>query len=137
MLNNAQPQSNAVLDVSAMVLSGLCMVHCLALPLLSAFLPLAGALADIEWLHQAFVLTALPITLLAIHRSRHGGEGKRFTVLALLGLALLAVGAFVEPLAAFEVLLTTAGALVLTCAHAWRWLRQAHKNTAFIGDEHA
>lgn len=99
-------------------------MHCLVLPLLSAFLPLAGALSEIEWLHQGFVLTALPITLLAIGQSRRCGEPIAFAVLALLGLGLLAIAAFAESIADYEVLLTTVGALLLAAAHAWRWLRR-------------
>ncbi|MEO0982371.1 MAG: MerC domain-containing protein [Pseudomonadota bacterium] len=114
--------SNAVaLDVSAVSLSGFCLVHCLALPLAAAFLPAAGALAEAEWLHRAFVIAALPISLAAMARSRNMRGAAGFMLAAGVGLALLIAGAFVEALHDFETPLTVAGALLLASAHLWRW----------------
>jgi hypothetical protein len=112
------------LDVSAITLSTLCLLHCLALPLLSAFLPLAGALAEAEWLHRTFVLIAAPITLLAIRHGSGKSAAPGFKVLALTGLGLLAAGAFFNARDDHEVFLTTLGGLLLATAHAWRWSRR-------------
>ena len=66
-LNEPAPGAGiSPLDTSAVSLSVLCLVHCLALPLVSAFLPLAGVLAEAEWIHRAIVLIAVPITILAL-----------------------------------------------------------------------
>lgn len=111
----------SALDVSAITLSSLCLVHCLALPMLGALLPLAATLSEVEWLHRVFVLAALPITLLAIVRSRGSADAALFLVSASAGLVLLLLGAFVEPLHEHEVALTTLGASLLALAHAWRW----------------
>lgn len=112
------------LDGSAVGLSFLCLVHCLALPAIAAFLPLAGVLAEAEWVHRLLVLIALPITALAI--SRHGKTGVSFFFIApaLLGLSLLLAAAFVERLHDFETPMTTIGAILLAAAHAWRWARR-------------
>ncbi|MEM7054169.1 MAG: MerC domain-containing protein, partial [Pseudomonadota bacterium] len=56
----------AALDFSAISLSALCLIHCLALPLLAAGLPVIGVLSQAEWFHQLLVLLALPVTVLAI-----------------------------------------------------------------------
>lgn len=112
------------IDASALMLSGLCLVHCLALPLLSAALPLAGVLSEAEWLHRAFVILALPVTLLAIRQTPWRRGGTKFLMLALAGLTLLGLGAFVERLHDHEVLLTTSGAVLLAAAHVWRWRKR-------------
>ncbi|WP_159088803.1 MerC family mercury resistance protein, partial [Xanthomonas fragariae] len=39
----------SLLDSSSIALSGLCLLHCLALPLLAAALPLFGAWSQAEW----------------------------------------------------------------------------------------
>ena len=119
-------QNAALIDTSAIGLSGLCLIHCLALPLAGVALPIAGTLAEAEWVHQALVLPTLPITALALARTRaeHGGLG--FVLPALLGLTLLLAGAFVEPLHDHERLLTVAGALSLATAHGRRWARGHH-----------
>ncbi|MEO0465572.1 MAG: MerC domain-containing protein [Pseudomonadota bacterium] len=108
-------------DSAALGLSGLCLIHCLALPLMAAALPALASVAEAEWLHKAFVVAALPVSLVAMAR----GGGAVFTGLALVGLALLLAGAFAEPLHDYETALTVAGALILSAAHLWRWRRHS------------
>lgn len=111
----------AAIDASAVTLSGLCLIHCLALPLAVAFLPLAGVVAEAEWVHQAFVAAALPLSAWAILRSGHIKGRAMFVLLAVSGLVLLTTAAFVEALHDFETLLTVVGAILLASAHIWRW----------------
>ncbi len=111
----------SALDVSAVGLSSLCLVHCLLLPVASAALPLAGALAEAEWVHRVLVLMALPITAFAIMRHRDAPMRLVFIAPACLGLSLLLAAAFAEPLHAFETQLTVAGALLLATTHMGRW----------------
>ncbi|MEM9054961.1 MAG: MerC domain-containing protein [Pseudomonadota bacterium] len=110
----------AAIDGAAITLSGLCLVHCLALPLVSASLPIAGIWADAEWLHKAFVVAALPFSALALR-----ARPVNWAVIGLivLGLVLLVLGAFVEPLHDYEVQLTVIGAVALSTGHALRWIR--------------
>ncbi len=121
----ARPGLAAGIDASAITLSGLCLLHCLALPLVAASLPVLGSLAENEWLHRAFVLTALPITGFAIARSWDRPGRPVFTALALAGLVSLLLGAFVEPLHDHETVLTVFGAMLLAVAHVWRWRTHA------------
>jgi len=116
----------AVIDFSAITLSGLCVVHCLALPLFAAFLPLAGAWSEAEWVHKLFVALALPLSGFAIVRGLSGPDWKVFVGFAVAGLSLLFAAAFVEALHELETPLTVAGALMLALAHIWRWMRHGH-----------
>ena len=61
--------SAALLDAGAVALSSLCLLHCLALPLLAAALPLFGVWAEAEWVHLVFVAIALPMTGFALWRA--------------------------------------------------------------------
>ena len=113
---------STVLDASAIGLSGLCLVHCLALPLLAAVLPMAGLIAEQEWVHRVFVLTALPISFFALLRNAgRAGFGVR-VIIACIGFALLLAGAFYEPLHDHETLLTVFGGLCLGGAHVLNWV---------------
>ena len=76
----------AVLDTSAITLSGLCVIHCLALPVMAAFLPVAGVWAEAEWVHKVFVLFAVPVSGLAIWQSFSSPGGRGFVALATVGL---------------------------------------------------
>ena len=53
-------------DPAAITLSGLCLVHCLALPMLSVVLPVLGAWAEAEWVHLLVIALALPLALFAL-----------------------------------------------------------------------
>jgi len=112
----------AAIDGPAMTLSGLCLLHCLALPLLSTTLPMVGVWAEAEWLHKAFVVAALPFSVWALAMR---GQSWAVRGLIIVGFALLASGAFVEPWHDYELPLTVLGAIVLASGHALRW-RQSH-----------
>ena len=117
------------LDSSAIGLSALCLAHCLALPLIGAFLPIAGVWAEAEWIHQLLVLMALPITVFAVTRHNAAKVHLSFILPALAGLALLFAAGFVEALHDYEVWLTTVGALLLGSAHVWRWINRHNGST--------
>lgn len=110
----------AAIDGVAISLSGLCLIHCLLLPILSAMLPIAGSWAEIEWIHKAFVVAALPFSLLALASDRSTGM---IGGLIASGFILLAAAAFAEPLHDHETILTLIGGLLLATGHAWRWSR--------------
>ncbi|MBX9617195.1 MAG: MerC domain-containing protein [Caulobacteraceae bacterium] len=115
------------LDGVAITLSGLCLVHCLALPVLAITLPFLGVFAEAEWVHWLFVALAVPASALALLAS--GGQRSWPLVLgATLGLGLLAAGAAGWPDHDLETVLTVSGGLVLATVHAlnWRRARQAH-----------
>ena len=113
-------------DLYAAALSLLCLVHCLALPLITSIFPLLGYLTESERVHQALVLLAAPATLWAAWNSRLIATNHMlFIVLALSGLTLLIVAGFIEALEPIELWLTVLGALCLTTAHLWRWFQPA------------
>jgi membrane-bound ClpP family serine protease len=116
----ATNSSAAVIDGVAITLSGLCLVHCLFLPMMSVALPVLGIWAEMEWLHKVFVAVALPFALLAATSRRAD-----WRVIGLIGtgMALLLAGAFVEAWHDYETLLTVSGAISLAVGHALRWSR--------------
>ncbi|HLT92022.1 MAG TPA: MerC domain-containing protein [Woeseiaceae bacterium] len=107
------------LDTAGVVLSGICLVHCLALPLVVAALPFVSELAR-GHLHAQLLAVVVPVSVLAfgVGFRRH----RRTAVLAGggLGLALLVVGGTVAHerygITADRVL-AVAGSLVLAFAH--------------------
>lgn len=107
-------------NVLAVGLSSLCLLHCLALPPLLSLVPILGLLAE-EWVHQALVLSTLPVSLFVVFRSRPGMDRFILASLVLTGLSLLVLAAFVEPLHDYETPLTVAGSLLLGSTHAIRW----------------
>jgi peptidoglycan/LPS O-acetylase OafA/YrhL len=121
------PSASAVFDASAIGLSSLCLLHCLALPVLAAVLPALASWADAEWIHVLFAAIAVPLAGLALWRShRLRPLPARLIALAVLGLAGLLVGASGWPSHAAETPFTVAGSLLLASAHLWNWRRRPH-----------
>jgi len=109
------------MDPAAIVLSGLCLVHCLALPALSIALPLAGAWAEAEWVHLVVIALAAPLAALAL-RAR---AARGYLMLALTGLGFMVVAAAAPVSTAGELVLNSAGGLLLATAHGLN-LRRRH-----------
>ena len=122
---SSEPRFAGQLDLYAAAMATLCLLHCLALPILLATLPLSLFVIDNHWFHQLIVVLAAPATLWIIYSAR---PGRLFTVAAVCGLALLLIGAFVETLEIYEEPLTIAGSILLGSAHLTRWLR--HRRAA-------
>ncbi|MEM1150399.1 MAG: MerC domain-containing protein [Pseudomonadota bacterium] len=117
---------SASVDATGMGLSGLCIVHCLVLPVMLSTLPVLAPVAESELVHKALVVLVIPVCVIAFLNSKPGRERIVFGLFAALGAALLVVGAFVEAFEDYETPLTVAGALLLVCGHAFRWLSR-HK----------
>lgn len=110
-------------DASALTVSSLCLIHCLALPVLAGVLPMAGAWAEAEWVHKVFVLLAIPISGYVVFAKGAQFRDRIFIFLVTLGLTLLTASAFIEALHDFEKLMTALGALLVAAGHLWRWRR--------------
>ncbi|MBR0552617.1 MerC domain-containing protein [Stakelama marina] len=114
------------LDRASITASFLCLIHCLALPLILSALPaLSRILAIPESFHIWVLAFAVPASGIALvsGRARHGAS--RTLILGAAGLALLAIGALLYGGTGWETPTTVAGSLVLTAAHVINWrLRQ-------------
>lgn len=120
-------------NLVAVSLSGLCLCHCLALPTLASLAPALGIFAD-EWVHQLLVLSAAPISLFVLLKTRQARVRAQLSVIIGLGLTLLFLGAFAESLHDYETPLTVFGALILASTHAFRW--RQHRADNYPPEEH-
>lgn len=110
-------------DSVALGASALCLVHCVALPLLIAALPALSTLLDVpESFHRAMLFIAVPTSLVAIHLGRRRHHRLSPALLAVVGLGLLFWGAYGVATARSELLLSVAGGLALAWAHIRNWL---------------
>lgn len=120
------PQSDARsrwLDRAAIVISVLCLVQCLLLPVAVVALPFmsAGVLSH-ELLHVVVLGVVLPLSLAAFLSGwrRHGRARMLVPGVAGLGVLILAALLGREVLGtAGEALVTSAGGVLLILAHSW------------------
>ncbi|WP_347304091.1 MerC domain-containing protein [Croceibacterium sp. TMG7-5b_MA50] len=117
----ARRTSLAMLDSFAVVASVACMVHCLALPLALALLPiLAETLFAGEAFHVAVLLLAVPTSAVALWGATRRPEGRACLLAGAAGLSLMALGLFM-PTDRAETAATVAGSLLLAGAHLANW----------------
>ncbi|MGI9262690.1 MAG: MerC domain-containing protein [Woeseiaceae bacterium] len=117
MDNSSEPSE--VLDQVAVALSGLCLVHCLALPFLIVLLPFLGQFSD-DHLHAQMLFLVIPISLIALalgyRRHRHLG----IVIAGIVALGVVTLGGTVAHnhygLLADRVL-TIVGSLALAITH--------------------
>ncbi|MDQ1153399.1 MerC domain-containing protein [Brevundimonas sp. SORGH_AS_0993] len=114
-------------DAMGISLSGLCMVHCLALPLLVSLFPLAGAWAEAPWVHWVFAFMAGPLAAYVLSRPDTAGRRDWLLIAAgALGVALLFFAAAELPTHEAETPMTVAGGLILAGAHIVNWRKRNH-----------
>ncbi|MDJ0759452.1 MAG: MerC domain-containing protein [Woeseiaceae bacterium] len=125
------------LNLLAAGLSAVCLIHCLALPVLISLLALSVPFTENEFVHVGLVLMAAPATLWVMHKSRSHRNHRLFIAVAAIGLTLLLAGTFFSPLASFEEHLTIVGALLLVTAHIRHWsnLRVASRTVGHIDSQ--
>ena len=108
-------------DRAATALSALCIVHCLALPVMASAAPFLAVVAEAEWVHWIFATLAIVISasvpLRDVTARRFG-----FLVPAGLGVALLMAGLFAEHFGADETVLTVMGGVLVAFAHIRRMI---------------
>jgi len=128
----ARATMQRVMDLAAFGVSALCLVHCLALPLIAAVMPLAAIMIEEEWIHRLFLIFAAIAAFFAIGPGLLRNSLPRVVpVFAACGLAGLA-GAIIVESPVLETGLTVVGAIALAIAHIlnWRAASRCHRREA-------
>ena len=117
-----QPANNqGHLDAIAVVLSGVCVLHCLALPLLLTISPILNVTLLSETVfHVLLLVFILPTSVIALTIGCRSHKDKITLVLGALGLSILTITAFFgHQLVGLtgERILTSFGGLILASAH--------------------
>ena len=118
-------QRATLLDGAAIGASLLCLIHCIGLPILFALLPALASigLPSSEWLHLLLLLTAIPVSALALVGGWQAHGRIVPILLGALGLGGLAAGLAFDSVPGAETALTVAGSLALAMAHIGNWRR--------------
>lgn len=122
------------LDFSAIGVSGLCLVHCLASGVFVASLS-AVSLSQFTASHEFHIYTLLAAIPLAVWALGRGWLRQRRAVppaLGGVGLALMAVGVLPSLAGSVETVLTMAGVTVLAAGHYLNWRGQRHDDAGCV-----
>ena len=126
-------KSTSWLDGAAVGLSALCLIHCLALPLLVAGLPFLAQFSA-GHLHAQMLVVVLPLSIVALGLGFRHHRSTSIVITGVVGMCILTLGATVAHdrlgLTA-DRLFTIVGALTLAAAHFYNSVRtRERKSTA-------
>ena len=114
------------MDTAAVVLSGVCMLHCLALPIALTILPIVNVtLLDESTFHLIMMAVILPISVIALTIGCRQHTDKLTLFLGSVGLGVLTITAiFGHDLLGLtgERIVTSVGGLILAAAHIQNYL---------------
>ncbi len=113
------PKPSNWLDGAAVALSALCLIHCLALPLIVAGVPFLAQFAE-GHLHAQMLVIVLPLSIVALALGFRRHRSLRIIAAGVAGMAALVIGATVAHTylgLMADRLFTIFGALVLATAH--------------------
>jgi len=118
-MDQSMSKSTNWLDGAAVGLSALCLIHCLALPLVVAGLPFLAQFSE-GHLHAQMLVVVLPLSFIALGLGYRHHRNLKIVAAGAVGMLILTIGATVAHdtlgLAA-DRLFTIVGALVLATAH--------------------
>jgi hypothetical protein len=124
-MDQSKTKSSNWLDGAAVGLSALCLIHCLALPLLVAGLPFLAQFSE-GHLHVQMLFLVLPLSIVALGLGFRHHRSTWIVLTGVLGMLILVVGATVAHsqlgLSADRAF-TIVGALVLATAHFYNTVR--------------
>ena len=114
------------MDAAAVVLSVVCLLHCLALPVALTVLPIVNVtLLDESTFHLIMMAVILPISIIALTIGCRQHKDKLTLVLGSVGLGILTITAiFGHELLGLtgERIVTSIGGLILAAAHIQNYL---------------
>lgn len=119
------------IDRAAIWLSGLCLLHCLAVPLAFLLTPTFSAWLDATetQTHWALFGLAVPLSTIALYRGYQRQPNLLTVALGLVGLSLMLLGVTHLLGDNLEITLTTAGVILVMVAHL-RNLHAGHEHGA-------
>jgi hypothetical protein len=124
-MNQKRAKKTNWLDSTAVVLSALCLVHCLALPLIVIGVPFLAQFAE-DHLHLQMLVVVLPLSSLALGIGVQRHRNQRILFAGIAGMLLLIIGATVAHTQlglTADRAFTICGSLTLATAHYFNSIR--------------
>ena len=112
-------KTTSLLDKAAVAISGLCLLHCLALPMLIAMLPFLGQFGAGHF-HIQMLIAVVPVSIIAFALGFRRHHSRSVVAWGGVGVLLLMVGGTIAHGSygiVADRLLTICGALILAAAH--------------------
>ena len=107
------------LDKISIYISGFCLIHCLAFPILSVSIPFYGFFTGNHF-HEILLFLIIPISSFALYRGFKNHKNRRIISVGIIGGILVFLGATVlhnQANSSYELIITAIGSVLLALAH--------------------
>jgi len=107
------------LDNISIYISGFCLIHCLAFPILSVSIPLYGFFTENHF-HEILLFLIIPISSFALYRGFKNHKNRRIISVGIIGGILVFLGATIlhsQANSSYELIITAIGSVLLALAH--------------------
>ena len=114
-----QTGENGKLDRFSILLSAICLVHCVSVPvlfLIGGYVTSVAILTE-HFVHQILLLIALPLSLFSLGKGYRIHKNRKVGILGLCGLIFLVLGVFSHESLSREISMTILGSCLLAIAH--------------------
>ena len=107
------------LDNISIYISGFCLIHCLAFPILSVSIPVYGFFVENHF-HEILLFFIIPISSFALYRGFKNHKNSRVLSVGIIGGFLVFLGATIlhnQANHTYELTITAIGSILLALAH--------------------
>ena len=107
------------LDNISIYISGFCLIHCLAFPILSVSIPFYGFFTENHF-HEILLFLIIPISSFALYRGFKNHKNRRIISVGIIGGILVFLGATIlhsQANSSYELIITAIGSVLLALAH--------------------
>jgi thiol:disulfide interchange protein len=128
-MNSSSRLEPSHLDKWGIAISSICLVHCLALPIIIALLPaLTSIIPSDGWVHGILIGFAFPVTGLALWRGYRQHQDIHLLIMGGLGLTCIALALVYTDNRTADVSMTLFGGLLIVVAHTLNLRAHRHPN---------
>lgn len=131
MTDNRSSANGGLLDRLAITLSGLCVVHCLLLPVAIVALPILTRFGDSHF-HLQMLVVVIPVSLFAYSLAYPRHHNKTIVAWGFAGIAIMFFGGTIGHAsygAVADTTLTIAGSIILAASHYFNNRLAGHVHT--------
>lgn len=109
------------LDRTGIVASGVCLIHCLFIPVIASLSPSISTYLQNEWVHRILLVLLIPIAFFSLNKSRKVHGNIVPSIFGAMGVLLLFVGVGIEiahiEIPYLEKIVTSSGSFALVIGH--------------------
>ncbi|MBT6325896.1 MAG: MerC domain-containing protein [Bdellovibrionales bacterium] len=110
-------KSEKTLDKLGMIISGVCVIHCLLTPIIVLALPWVEGIFSHEVVHLSLLLFLFPLAIFTFTHGYKTHKKLSIVIMGAIGISFISIPILIHPAEFTEQALTISGSIILIIAH--------------------